>query len=211
MNIIIFGPPGAGKGTQSNFLIQDYGMFQVSTGDLLRNELKKDSELSKQIKSIMDAGKLVSDNKIYSLIEKKLSDKEIKNKIIFDGFPRNLDQVSKLELMLQKHDQKLSKVLNLKVDYSILIKRLSGRISCSICKKTYNEFFDPPPTNCFQKNEYIKRSDDNEETVSKRLKTYDNETLPILEFYKKQNKVVDIDAMKQITEVRKEIRGIITS
>ena len=211
MNIIIFGPPGAGKGTQSNFLIQDYGMFQVSTGDLLRNELKKDSELSKQIKSIMDAGKLVSDNIIYSLIEKKLSDKEIKNKIIFDGFPRNLDQVSKLELMLQKHDQKLSKVLNLKVDYSILIKRLSGRISCSICKKTYNEFFDPPPTNCRQKNEFIKRSDDNEETVSKRLKTYDNETLPILEFYKKQNKVVDIDAMKQITEVRKEIRGIITS
>ena len=211
MNITIFGPPGAGKGTQSNFLIQDYGMFQVSTGDLLRNELKKDSELSKQIKSIMDAGKLVSDNIIYSLIEKKLSDKEIKNKIIFDGFPRNLDQVSKLELMLQKHDQKLSKVLNLKVDYSILIKRLSGRISCSICKKTYNEFFDPPPTNCCQKNEFIKRSDDNEETVSKRLKTYDNETLPILEFYKKQNKVVNIDAMKQITEVRKEIRGIITS
>ena len=211
MNIIIFGPPGAGKGTQSNFLIQDYGMFQVSTGDLLRNELKKDSELSKQIKSIMDAGKLVSDNIIYSLIEKKLSDKEIKNKIIFDGFPRNLDQVSKLELMLQKHDQKLSKVLNLKVDYSILIKRLSGRISCSICKKIYNEFFDPPPTNCCQKNEFIKRSDDNEETVSKRLKTYDNETLPILEFYKKQNKVVNIDAMKQITEVRKEIRGIITS
>ncbi|MAW01416.1 MAG: adenylate kinase [Candidatus Pelagibacter sp.] len=211
MNIIIFGPPGAGKGTQSNFLIQDHGMFQVSTGDLLRNELKKVSELSKQIKSIMDAGKLVSDNIIYSLIEKKLSDKEIKNKIIFDGFPRNLDQVSKLELMLQKHDQKISKVLNLKVDYSILIKRLSGRISCSNCKKTFNEFFDPPPSNCCQKQEFIKRSDDNEETVSKRLKTYDNETLPILEFYKKQNKVVDIDAMKQITEVRKEIRGIIAS
>lgn len=211
MNIIIFGPPGAGKGTQSNFLIQDHGMFQVSTGDLLRNELKKVSELSNQIKSIMDAGKLVSDNIIYSLIEKKLSDEEIKNKIIFDGFPRNLDQVSKLELMLQKHDQKISKVLNLKVDYSILIKRLSGRISCSNCKKTFNEFFDPPPSNCCQKQEFIKRSDDNEDTVSKRLKTYDNETLPILEFYKKQNKVVDIDAMKQITEVRKEIRGIIAS
>ena len=92
-----------------------------------------------------------------------------------------------------------------------MVKRLSGRISCSNCKKTFNEFFDPPPSNCCQKQEFIKRSDDNEETVSKRLKTYDNETLPILEFYKKQNKVVDIDAMKQITEVRKEIRGIIVS
>ena len=211
MNIIIFGPPGAGKGTQSSFLIQDFGMFQVSTGDLLRNELKKESELSKQIKSIMDAGKLVSDDIIYSLIENKLSDGKIQNKIIFDGFPRNLDQVSRLEIMLNKHNQKLSKVLNLKVDYSVLIKRISGRISCSICKKTFNEFFDPPSSNCCQKPKLVKRSDDNEETVSKRLKTYDDETLPILDFYSKQNKVVNIDAMKQINEVRKEIKGIMAS
>ena len=118
MNIIIFGPPGAGKGTQSNFLKEDLKMNQISTGDLLRNELKKESELSKQIRNIMDAGKLVSDKIIYDLIEDKISDINIKNKIIFDGFPRNIEQAKNLEIMLKKHDQNLSKVLNLKVDYS---------------------------------------------------------------------------------------------
>ena len=117
MNIIIFGPPGAGKGTQSNFLKEDLKMTQISTGDLLRNELKKESELSKQIRNIMDAGKLVSDKIIYDLIEDKISDINIKNKIIFDGFPRNIEQAKNLEIMLKKHDQNLSKVLNLKVDY----------------------------------------------------------------------------------------------
>ena len=131
MNIIIFGPPGAGKGTQSNFLKEDLKMTQISTGDLLRNELKKESELSKQIRNIMDAGKLVSDKIIYDLIEDKISDINIKNKMIFDGFPRNIEQAKNLEIMLKKHDQNLSKVLNLKVDYSVLIKRISGRISCS--------------------------------------------------------------------------------
>ena len=142
MNIIIFGPPGAGKGTQSNFLKEDLKMTQISTGDLLRNELKKDSELSKQIRNIMDAGKLVSDKIIYDLIEDKISDINIKNKMIFDGFPRNIEQAKNLEIMLKKHDQNLSKVLNLKVDYSVLIKRISGRISCPVCKSTYNEYFD---------------------------------------------------------------------
>ena len=208
MNIIIFGPPGAGKGTQSNFLKEDLKMTQISTGDLLRNELKKESELSKQIRNIMDAGKLVSDKIIYDLIEDKISDINIKNKMIFDGFPRNIEQAKNLEIMLKKHDQNLSKVLNLKVDYSVLIKRISGRISCPVCKSTYNEYFDPPPQNC-RKNKMIKRSDDNEETVTKRLKTYDNETLPLLEYYKNQNKVINIDAMKQIDEVRKEIKGVL--
>ncbi len=208
MNIIIFGPPGAGKGTQSNFLKDDLKMTQISTGDLLRNELKKDSELSKQIRNIMDAGKLVSDEVIYNLIEDKISNINIKNKMIFDGFPRNIEQAKNLEIMLKKYNQNLSKVLNLKVDYSVLIKRISGRISCPVCKNTYNEYFDPPPINC-KENKMIKRSDDNHETVTKRLKTYDNETLPLLEYYKSQNKVINIDAMKPIDEVRKEIKGVL--
>ncbi len=208
MNIIIFGPPGAGKGTQSNFLKEDLKMTQISTGDLLRNELKKESELSKQIRNIIESGKLVSDKIIYDLIEDKISNKNIENMMIFDGFPRNIEQAKNLEIMLKKHNQHLSKVLNLKVDYSVLIKRISGRVSCPVCKNTFNEYFDPPPQKC-RENKLIKRSDDNEGTVKKRLEIYDKETLPLLEYYKNQNKVLNIDAMKQIDEVRKEIRGVL--
>jgi adenylate kinase len=217
MNIIIFGPPGAGKGTQSSFLVEKQNMFQLSTGDLLRAELKSGSDLSKQLKEIMDAGKLVSDDIINNLIEKKISDPSVKNNIIFDGFPRNLDQAKSLDHMLNKYDQKISAIINLKVDYSVLVKRISGRVSCSICKKPFNEFFDPPvdPKNCVnsqcETRELIKRSDDNESTVTNRLKTYDEQTLPILDYYREKGIVKDVDAMKAINEVTDEIKAIISN
>ena len=140
MNVIIFGPPGAGKGTQSSFLVKKQNMYQLSTGDLLRAELKSKSELSKKLQEIMDSGKLVSDEIINDLIEKKVSEPSKKNNIIFDGFPRNIQQAQALDAMLNKYDQAISLVLNLKVDNSILVKRISGRVSCSVCKKPFNEF-----------------------------------------------------------------------
>lgn len=212
MNIVIFGPPGAGKGTQSSFLINNYNLFQLSTGDLLREELKSGSSLAKKIEGLMNAGKLVSDEIINNLIEKKISDKKIQNQIIFDGFPRNLDQAKTLDSLLLKYNQKISVVLNLKVDYSILVKRISGRVSCSVCKKTFNEFFDPP-TECEKsecKNRSLtRRSDDNEETVTKRLNTYDEQTLPILGHYNEMNLVKDVDAMQDISNVSEQISNII--
>tara|TARA_E500000178_G_scaffold39548_1_gene35510 strand:- start:1539 stop:2195 length:657 start_codon:yes stop_codon:yes gene_type:complete len=217
MNLILFGPPGAGKGTQSSFLVESEKMFQLSTGDLLRAELKSGSDLSKQLKEIMDAGKLVSDDIINNLIEKKISDPSVKNNIIFDGFPRNLEQAKSLDNMLNKYNQKISAIINLKVDYSVLVKRISGRVSCTICKKPFNEFFDPPiePNNCSNNNcgsrELIKRSDDNESTVKNRLKTYDDQTLPILDYYRKKGIVKDMDAMKAINEVTGEIKSIISN
>ena len=217
MNLILFGPPGAGKGTQSSFLVESEKMFQLSTGDLLRAELKSGSDLSKQLKEIMDAGKLVSDDIINNLIEKKISDPSVKNNIIFDGFPRNLEQAKSLDNMLNKYNQKISAIINLKVDYSVLVKRISGRVSCTICKKPFNEFFDPPiePNNCSNNNcgsrELIKRSDDNESTVKNRLKTYDDQTLPILDYYRKKGIVKDVDAMKAINEVTGEIKSIISN
>ena len=217
MNLILFGPPGAGKGTQSSFLVESEKMFQLSTGDLLRAELKSGSDLSKQLKEIMDAGKLVSDDIINNLIEKKISDPSVKNNIIFDGFPRNLEQAKSLDDMLDKYNQKISAIINLKVDYSVLVKRISGRVSCSICKKPFNEFFDPPvePNNCSNSKcdsrELIKRSDDNESTVTNRLKTYDDQTLPILDYYRKKGIVKDVDAMKAINEVTGEIKSIISN
>ena len=128
MNIVIFGPPGAGKGTQSSYLIQNFNLFQLSTGDLLRDELKSKSALASEIESLMNAGKLVSDTIINNLIEKKLSDVSISNRIIFDGFPRNIEQAKTLDSLLSKYSQSISLVLNLKVDYSVLTKRISGKI-----------------------------------------------------------------------------------
>tara|TARA_Y200000002_G_scaffold33816_1_gene24848 strand:- start:3329 stop:3985 length:657 start_codon:yes stop_codon:yes gene_type:complete len=214
MNVIIFGPPGAGKGTQSSFLVEKKKMFQLSTGDLLRNELKSKSKLSEKLKKIMDSGKLVSDDIINSLIEKKISDTSIKNSIIFDGFPRNIEQAKSLDTMLKKYEQKISVVINLVVDNSILVKRISGRISCSVCKKPFNEFFDPPgdPAECTTAacidRELIKRSDDNENTVSNRLRTYEESTLPLLEYYKLKDVVKNVDAMKSINEVTSQINCI---
>ena len=214
MNVIIFGPPGAGKGTQSSFLVEKKKMFQLSTGDLLRNELKSKSKLSEKLKKIMDSGKLVSDDIINSLIEKKISDSSIKNSIIFDGFPRNIEQAKSLDTMLKKYEQKISVVINLVVDNSILVKRISGRISCSVCKKPFNEFFDPPGDSaecttaaCIDR-ELIKRSDDNENTVSNRLRTYEESTLPLLEYYKLKGVVKNVDAMKSINEVTSQINSI---
>lgn len=212
MNIVIFGPPGAGKGTQSSFLIKNFDLYQLSTGDLLREELKSGSELATEIDKLMNSGKLVSDDIINNLIEKKLSNPSIKNRIIFDGFPRNIQQAKTLDQLLTKYSQKISLVLNLKVDYSVLTKRISGRVSCSICKTTFNEFFDPPKlcsnSECSSR-EMIKRSDDNVETVTKRLKTYDESTLPILEYYNTKNLVKDVNAMAEITKVSEQISIII--
>ena len=214
MNVIIFGPPGAGKGTQSSFLVEKKKMFQLSTGDLLRNELKSKSKLSEKLKKIIYSGKLVSDDIINSLIEKKISDSSIKNSIIFDGFPRNIEQAKSLDTMLKKYEQKISVVINLVVDNSILVKRISGRISCSVCKKPFNEFFDPPgdPAECTTAacidRELIKRSDDNENTVSNRLRTYEESTLPLLEYYKLKGVVKNVDAMKSINEVTSQINCI---
>ncbi len=217
MNLIIFGPPGAGKGTQSSFLVNKKKMFQISTGDLLRDELKSKSKLSIKLKNIMDSGKLVPDSIIQDLIEKKISNPLIKNKIIFDGFPRNIEQAKSLDILLKKYEQKIFVVINLKVDSSILIKRISGRISCSICKKPFNEFFDPPikTLECSVKDcknrELIKRSDDNEKTVSSRLKTYQETTLPLLKYYEIKGIVKNVDAMKTISEVTKQIDNIINN
>lgn len=215
MNLIIFGPPGAGKGTQSSFLVESKKMFQLSTGDLLREELKSKSKLSEKLKKIMDSGKLVSNDIINNLIEKKIANPLINNNIIFDGFPRNIDQAKSLDKMLSKYQQKISLVLNLKVDNFILVKRISGRVSCSVCKKPFNKFFDPPgdPSECTTKacinRELIKRSDDNESTVSSRLKTYEESTLPLLKYYDSLNVVRNVDAMKSINQVTKQIIDII--
>jgi len=213
MNIVIFGPPGAGKGTQADFLVSEFKLLKVSTGDLLRKEIEKESDLGLEIKDIIDKGQLASDNIINSLIEKLISNNEYANKLIFDGYPRNLSQAKNLDLLTKKYNQKISCVLNLSVDKETIIKRISGRQICTNCGLIFNRYFKPTSNinhTCDPKFLII-RSDDNQNTIINRYETYLKETLPILNFYRKQNLLHQINGMKKIDQIYEEIQGIITS
>ena len=213
MNIILFGPPGAGKGTQSDNLVKDLNLYKISTGNLLREEVKKKSALGIKIESILDQGKLVLDDIINDLIESILSNKGYFNRLIFDGYPRNFNQVKYLDILVKKYNQKISCVLSLKVDQNVIIKRIIGRQACSKCGLVFNEFFNPSTKenhHCDIK--YLqKRSDDNEKTAKNRFETYTQETLPVLDYYKNQNLLYEIDGTNHIHEIYKEIRRIIHS
>ena len=213
MNIILFGPPGAGKGTQSDNLVKNLNLYKISTGDLLREEIKKKSVLGVKIKSILDQGLLVSDDIINDLIENILSNKNYFNRLIFDGYPRNFNQVKHLDILIKKYNQKIYCVLNLKVNQDVIIKRIIGRQVCPKCGLTFNEFFNPSTKehhHCDVK--FLqKRSDDNEKTAKNRLETYTKETLPVLDYYKNQKILYEIDGTGHIPEIYKEIREIIHS
>ena len=213
MNIVMFGPPGAGKGTQSENLAKDLNLFKVSTGDLLREEVKNKSSLGIKIKNIIDNGLLVSDDIIDNLIEKILSNKNYFNKLIFDGYPRNLNQAKHLDLLIKKYNQRISCVLSLKIEKDIIIKRILGRIICSKCKLTYNEYFYHQTKENHKCNlKFLtKRSDDNKQTVENRLDTYTKKTLQVLDYYQNQKLLYEIDGMSDISNIYKEIRQIIHS
>ena len=213
MNIILFGPPGAGKGTQSDNLVKDLNLYKISTGDLLREEVKKKSALGIKIKSILDQGVLISDDIINDLIENILSNKGYINRLIFDGYPRNFNQVKHLDILIKKYNQKISCVLSLKVNQDVIIKRIIGRQVCSKCGLTFNEFFNLAT----EKNHYCdskflqKRSDDNDKTARNRFETYTKETLPVLNYYINQKLLYEINGMIDIPSIYKEIRRIIYS
>ena len=185
MNIVIFGPPGAGKGTQSKFIVNKYNLYQLSTGDLLRNEIKNKTELGSKISSIMNAGELVSDNIVSELIEKFVSNDKYKNKIIFDGYPRNLEQAKNLDKMLRSYGQKINIVLKLSVTLATVKKRILER---------HNQ---------------EKRVDDNEEIAIKRYKTYENSSLPILDYYKGFDLLKVVNGESTISEINTEISDLI--
>ena len=213
MNIILFGPPGAGKGTQSDNLVKDLNLYKISTGNLLREEVKKKSALGIKIESMLDQGKLVLDDIINDLIENILSNKGYSNRLIFDGYPRNFNQVKHLDILIKKYNQKIYCVLNLKVNQDVIIKRIIGRQICPKCGLTFNEFFNPST----KENHHCdikflqKRSDDNEKTVRNRFETYTKETLPVLDYYQNQNLLYEIDGTVNIHGIYKEIRRIIHS
>ena len=185
MNIIIFGPPGAGKGTQSDFIVKRYNLFQVSTGKILRKEIKDKTDLGQKISSLMSSGSLVEDSIVNKLIEEIISDKRYENKFIFDGYPRNIDQANNLNNVLKKYNQKIDIVLKLSVSLETIKNRILERRNIE------------------------KRPDDSEEIAVKRYKTYEKSTEPVIEYYKKLNLLKVINGERSIDQINKEISDII--
>ncbi len=213
MNIILFGPPGAGKGTQSDFITKSFNLHKVSTGDLLRNEIYNKTHIGNKIKSVMDKGILVSNEIINDLIETILSTKKFSNRLIFDGYPRNLDQAKNLDILLKKYNQKISCVFSLNVNKELIIKRILGRQTCTKCGNIFNEYFKLSTNKnhpCGTKY-LIKRSDDNEKTILYRYDTYIDKTLPIIEYYKKLNLLYELDGTMEIDKIFNKIRHILAS
>jgi len=185
MNIVIFGPPGAGKGTQSNFIVKKFKLHQLSTGELLRKEIKDETSLGIQIKSIINAGKLVSDNIVSDLIEKYISNKIYKDRLIFDGYPRNLNQATNLDNLLIKYNQKIDLVLKLSVGLETIKKRILERKSLE------------------------NRADDNERIAVKRYVTYEKNINPVIEFYKQTNLLKVVNGETSISEISDKIGDLI--
>jgi adenylate kinase len=213
MNLVIFGPPGAGKGTQSNFIVKKYNLHQLSTGQLLRNEITNKTNLGSKISSIMNVGKLVSDEIVSDLIEKFISDENYANRLIFDGYPRNLSQAKNLNFLLNKYSQKIDIVMKLSVSLDLIKKRISGRSVCAICGKIYNEFFNPAPVNdeCCAKKYLQKRSDDTLEIAVTRYQTYEKNIEPVINFYKQSNLLKVVNGEALIPQINTEISGLIDS
>ena len=211
MNLIIFGPPGAGKGTQANFISKKFNLFQLSTGDLLRSEIKKKTELGKKIEKIIFDGSFVTDDIINSLLKKLITNYSYRNKIIFDGYPRTISQAKNLDQMLKENNQFIDLIIFLNVKKDIIEKRLIGRVICEKCNLTLNEFFNKDEINshiCGK--EFLKRrKDDNQETIIRRYDEYIKKTKPVLDFYSSQSNFHEIEGSQKIEEIKDKIEQIL--
>ena len=211
MNIILFGPPGAGKGTQSQYLVESCNYTQISTGDLLRDEIKKNTELGKEILSKVDIGDFVNDEIVNSLIDEIVSNKKYHNKLIFDGYPRNISQAKNLDNIMSKNNQSIGAIIYLDVTRDIIEKRIFGRIVCEKCNVTFNEYLDNEQIKNHKcGNEYLKkRKDDNSKTIINRYDTFVKETNPLLDYYSKKTTFYKVDASVKIEEIRAKIAEIL--
>jgi len=187
MNVVIFGPPGAGKGTQANLIVKKFELYQLSTGELLRKEIKDNTALGQKISSIINLGNLVSDDIVANLIEKYVSKDNYKDRLIFDGYPRNLNQVKELDALLKKYNQKIDIALKLSVGLETIKKRILERKNLE------------------------KRADDNEEIAIKRYKNYENNIKPVIDFYRQSELLKEVNGEASISEISDEISRLINS
>jgi adenylate kinase len=212
MNIVFFGPPGAGKGTQAKILIERYGIPQISTGDMLREHRAKGTELGKKAQEYMDKGQLVPDEIILGMVKERLSQPDCQKGFILDGFPRTVAQAEALDKLLSEMGKKLDFALALIVPDELLVERLTGRRTCKNCGMMYHIKYKPPKVEgkcdvCG--GELYQRPDDNEETVRNRLKVYHEQTAPLIEYYKNKGILREIDGSKSIEEITQQIISIL--
>ena len=211
MNIILFGPPGAGKGTQAQFIVNKHNYFQLSTGDLLREEIKLKTPLGSEVEKLISNGKFASDEIVNTLLRQSITNLKFRDRIIFDGYPRNVQQAKNLELILAEFSQTIGHIIFLNVSKDIIEKRIMGRMTCDKCNMTLNEFFNKEQIELHPcgKDFLKKRKDDNFEVVVARYETYMKTTQPVLDFYSRNENFTEIDGAAEIDQITNKINDLL--
>jgi adenylate kinase len=211
VNIILFGPPGAGKGTQAQFIVKKYNYFQLSTGNLLREEVKLKTPIGLEIEKLISNGRFASDLTVNTLLRQSITNLKFRDRIIFDGYPRNVDQAKNLESILSEFNQSIGHIIFLNVSKDIVEKRIMGRVTCEKCHMTLNEFFDAGQIELHPcgKEFLKKRKDDNLDIIIARYNTYMSSTKPVLDFYSKNANFTEIDGAAEIEQITNKINDVL--
>ncbi|MEM8743374.1 MAG: adenylate kinase [Pseudomonadota bacterium] len=209
MNLVVFGPPGAGKGTQARMLADARGLVQLSTGDMLRAAVAAETEIGKQVKEAMETGQLCPDEIVIELISGRVDEPDAESGFILDGFPRTVAQAEALDVLLKEKNKALDAVVEIKVDDEYLVERITGRFTCVKCGEGFHEKFRRPKKDgvcdTCGSTEFARRDDDNEETVRSRLKAYHSQTVPLVDYYKGTGRMKTVDGSQDIAAVRDQI------